>query len=105
MTKTERIVVSTEAGRGLSIERVTPKMARLITPTGEQVFFWDGKPFAAFDQAYCYTYDNRSPGQWKAIQPWTSSYPVMTLTVDVFEHHMGQILSKAGLMLVRRLDP
>jgi hypothetical protein len=105
MTKTLTTVVPADAGRGLELEKITPALVRLITPAKEQVFFWNGTPIAAFNGAYVYTYGRPTPGQLRALSPWTSTNPTISQPIDDFEYTIGQILSKAGLQLVRRLEP
>ena len=108
MTVSKRIIVSTEAGRGLTTTKVSPKFTRLRLPGAigqeQEIFFWEGKPFASFDGSYVYTYDNRSAAQLRAIASWTARNPLQILAINTFEYYIGQALSKAGLILVRRLD-
>ena len=102
--KTERIQVSTAAGRGLEIERVTPKMSRIILPNRDQVIFWEGKPIATYDGSYVYLLDYVARGAKAAINKYWLSSPILLLNINDFDYAVGQVLSKAGLMLVRRLD-
>lgn len=103
--KTERIQVSTEAGRGLELRRITPKLSRLKLPNKDQVLFWDGVPFAAWDGSYIYT-DGQTVGpRLAALHKYLPSVALLNMSIVDFEYTLGQALSKAGLMLVRRLDP
>lgn len=105
MTKTERIVVSTEAGRGLRTERITPKLTRWILPNKDQVIFWAEAPFAVYDGSYVYYLTDVATSRTAALNKYWAGVPRISLSINDFEYTIGQALSKAGLMLVRRLDP
>lgn len=105
MTKTERIIVSEEAGRGLWLERITPKLSRLVMPNKDQVIFWQMKPIAAYDDGYLYLLEGTVRGAKAAVNKAWADAPVLSVNTPYLDYVIGQALSKAGLMLVRRLDP
>lgn len=105
MTSTQRIQVSTGAGRGLRIERVTRHLTRLHAPNKEQVIFWEGLPYAVFDGFYLYTDSSARGGRLTGLHKLYPGASKLALSINDFEYAIGQALSKAGLMLVRRLDP
>jgi hypothetical protein len=102
--KSERIVVSTEAGRGLRLRHITSKFGFIVTPLGEQIMFWEGMPYAIYDQHYIYLLEGTVRGALAAVRKHCGPTPTLIQPINDFEYAIGQALSKAGLMLVRRLD-
>ena len=99
-----RIQVSTDIGRGLRLEKITPKMYVLHTPTTGSVLFWEWLPFGYIDEPYIYVVNDIRGAPLAGLTMHYPSMSRMSVPIDVLEYHVGQALSKAGLMLVRRLD-
>jgi hypothetical protein len=74
-------------------------------PNKDQIIFWSGEPYAVFDGSYLYTFDSPRGGKLAGLHKFYPGVPELTLNITDFEYSLGQALSKAGLMLVRRLDP
>lgn len=104
MTSGLRIQLSTNPGRGLTIERVTPKLTRLVTPDKSQIIFWMSLPYAVHDGAYMYVLNDTGPARLGLLTKFWPDEPRINLAINDFEYSLGQVLSKAGLHLVRRLD-
>lgn len=104
--KSEPIKVLVEPGRGMWMEKITPRLSRVVLPQSEQVIFWNLKPIALYDTAgYIYLFEGIGAAARGLITKHWGDCPVMIVSTPNLDYILGQALSKAGLMLVRRLDP
>jgi hypothetical protein len=94
------------AGRGLWIERISPRLSRLILPNHDQIIHWSTRPIAVYDNSgYIYLLEGTVNAARGAITKHWGNCPTMLMSVADLDYIIGQALSKAGLMLVRRLEP
>lgn len=101
--KTRHVLVPTDVGRGLQIEKISPKLSRLVMPNKDQIIFWDGKPYATYDGSYIYLIYASSAAKAAITKHWPKQ-SILLRSLSDFEYDLGQVLSRAGLMLVRRPD-
>lgn len=99
MTRVQMLAVP---GRGLAVERKTAKVSVLTSPNGEQILFHENIPIAAYDGAYVYQIEGSVKSMQAAVNSHWPGVPCLLQDTTTFEFTLGQIMSKAGLMLVRR---
>lgn len=98
----KKIAVETDLpGRGLSLKKQTPKVIYLFTPQNKIVAFWDGVPIAVYMDGTLYRHVSCvGPKQAQMNVLFADAAEVSFGSKD-FEFVLGQVLSQAGLNLVR----
>lgn len=100
MTKT--VAVETDLpGRGFVLKRQSAKVGILYTPHHKQVLLWEGVPIAVYMDGTVYKHSSVTAAKQGAITRYYPNAAEVTHSTRDFNFVLGQVLSQAGLSLVR----
>lgn len=101
----KRIVVETDLpGRGFILKKQSAKVGILYTPHNKQVVLWEGVPLAVWDGNVLYVHTSVAGVKLAVFRKTYPNAAEMTFHTVEFEFILGQVLSQAGLTLVRKKE-
>lgn len=100
MTKTVKVETDLP-GRGLVVKKQTAKVSCLFTPQNKIIALWDGVPFAVYMDGTVYRHTSCIGPKQAQLNVLFADAAEVTFGTKDFNFILGQVLSQAGLSLVR----